>query len=278
MARTLIWAEAGINHGGCLASALELIDLAQHAGCDGVKFQIKTPELCTPHTEWNVPKATPWGTVEPYLAYRRKLEFSDAQYAEIARHCKAIGIAWTASVWDPFALERLMRFDPPWVKVPSAHLTDHDLLHACVAAGRPVVLSCGMSTEAEVDAAVAVVAQAPGASLLHCHSAYPAPDAEQNLALIPVMHERYGLPVGFSSHSVSPFVALAAVSCYGAEMVEVHITRNRSLPGTDQAASLEPPGLELLVREVRRLPVLGGDGIRRVWLSEMPSRRRLRGE
>lgn len=275
----MVVAEAGINPAGCLASAIELIDLARGAGADVVKFQIKTVELCTPQAEWDTPKATPWGTVEPYLAYRRKLEFDDAQYAEIARHCEATGITWTASVWDPVGLERLMRFDVPWIKVPSCHLTNHDLLHACVATGKPIMLSCGMSTEAEVDAAVAIVAHAPGASLMHCHSAYPAPDAEQSLALIPAMRERYGLPVGFSSHSVSPFVPLAAVSRYGAVAVETHFTKHggRALPGSDQATSLEPPGLELLVREVRRLDVLGGDGVRRVWPSEAPSRRRLRG-
>jgi len=270
-------AEAGINHNSYLASALELCDIANRAGADVVKFQRRFPELSVPKTEWLKPKQTPWDTVEPYIDYKSRLEFSQEQYREIDQHCKAIGIPWTASVWDIPSLENMREFDVPFLKIPSAKLTNDELLTECANSGRPIVLSCGMSTENEVDHAVNIIVDVLGASLLHCHSTYPSPDEEQNLSLIPKMRERYGLPIGYSSHSVSPFVPLAAVSRYGAVAIEVHITKHRETKGTDHAASLEPHGLELLVREINRLDALHGDGQRRLWKSEIPTMLKLRG-
>ena len=272
-----ITAEAGLNHNSFLASALELCDIARHAGADVVKFQRRVPEISVPRTEWATPKSTPWGTIEPYLEYKKKIELSQEQYREISQHCKDIGIPWTASVWDLPSLDNMREFDVPFIKLPSAKLTNDELLLACADSGSPIVLSCGMSTEKEVDHAVSLIRDVPGASLLHCHSTYPSPGEEQNLSLIPKMRERYGLPVGYSSHSVSPFVPLAAVSRYGAVAIEVHITKHREAKGTDHAASLEPHGLELLVREINRLDALHGDGQRRLWTSEIPTRLKLRG-
>ena len=273
----MVIAEIGINHGSHMASALALIDMAKAAGADIAKFQMKTVELSTPLSEWDTPKITPWGTTERYIDYKRRMELSQEQYREIDQYCKSIGISWTASVWDMEALERLSEFDVPFVKVASAHLTNDELLEACANSGSPVVLSCGMSTDAEVDRAVDIISGHIGASLMHCNSAYPSADNEQNLSMIDAMRWKYGLPIGFSSHSKTPYVPLAAVSRYNAVAVEAHITLDRAAVGSDHSASLEPAGLELLVREIRRLDTLRGDGKRRVYESEQASRKKLRG-
>ena len=273
----MVIAEIGINHGSHMASALALIDMAKAAGADIAKFQMKTVELSTPLSEWDTPKITPWGTTERYIDYKRRMELSQEQYREIDQYCKSIGISWTASVWDMEALERLSEFDVPFVKVASAHLTNDELLEACANSGSPVVLSCGMSTDSEVDRAVDIISGHIGASLMHCNSAYPSADNEQNLSMIDAMRWKYGLPIGFSSHSKTPYVPLAAVSRYNAVAVEAHITLDRAAVGSDHSASLEPAGLELLVREIRRLDTLRGDGKRRVYESEQASRKKLRG-
>lgn len=270
-------AEAGINHGSFLASAIQLADLAKECGANAVKFQRRTPHLSVPQSEWGKMRTPPWGGPDvTYLDYKIRMEFSAEGYREIDAHCKSIGLPWTVSVWDVPALESMAEFNLPFVKIPSAHLTNTELLKAVVDTGKPIMLSCGMSTDSEVDAAVDIIQCGNSPSLLHCNSSYPAQDEELNLSLMSVMKSRYGLPVGYSNHSRSPFPAIEAMAM-GAEVVEAHITLNRALPGTDQAASLEKEGMSLVVREARRLEKMWGDGERRVWPSEEGSRKKLRG-
>ena len=273
----MVVAEVGVNHNSYMASAIALIDVAKEAGANTVKFQRRSPELSVPPAERDKPRVTPWGTTETYFSYRLKMEFSQEQYREIDQYCKSIGIKWTASVWDIPSLDSMREFDVPFLKIPSAHLVNDELLEACANSGSPVVLSCGMSTDAEVDRAVDIISGHIGASLMHCNSAYPSADNEQNLSMIDAMRWKYGLPIGFSSHSKTPYVPLAAVSRYNAVAVEAHITLDRAAVGSDHSASLEPAGLELLVREIRRLDTLRGDGKRKVYESELASLKKLRG-
>lgn len=276
MNKTTIIAEIGLNHGGDLDTALRLIDIAKSCKADVVKFQKRTPELSLPRHLWEQPKQTPWGTTESYIDYRRKIEFGRDEYREIDLHCKRIGIQWTVSVWDNPSVKFMKYYDVPFLKIPSAHLTNNGLLYKTMITGKPIVLSTGMSTLEEVDAAVDFIGKYD-LTLLHCHSAYPQPENESNLRVIQTLRERYALPIGYSSHAVSPFVAIAAMWRYDACMIEAHLTYDRSAPGSDMAASLEPDGLSLLVRERDRLERIDGDGVKRVYPSEESKRRSLRG-
>ena len=269
--------EIGINFNGCLASAIELLDISKECGVSVAKFQKRTVELSVPHSERDKLRVPPWGG-DPirYIEYRHRIELSVDNYMVIDAHCKEIGLPWTVSVWDTQALEDMKPFDVPYYKIPSAHLTSHALLDAVVATGKPIMLSCGMSTESEVDEAVCIIKYGNAPSLLHCNSSYPCADEELNLSLIPKMQDKYGLPVGYSNHSRSPFPAIEAMAM-GATVVEAHLTRDRSLPGSDHSASLEPAGMALVVREARRLEKAWGDGVRKIWPGEIEPRKRLRG-
>src|SRR3990167_2044605 len=275
MSNVRIVLEIGINHQGSLEIANQLIDMGVRAGVSLVKFQIKTPELSLPKNLWERPKETPWGTIDTYINYRRAMEFSVEQFKLLDRHCAIAGIRWFASVWDIPALEKLMEFFVPYIKIPSAALTNDPLLKAINKNKYKVILSTGMSTLVEVDHAVSLLSDVD-VTLLHCHSAYPSPDKEQSLSTIDTLRKRYKLPVGFSSHATSPFVPLAAVSRYGVCMVEVHGTLSRSMFGSDHAASLEEKGISLLVREVQRLDILHGTGEKEVWPGEIAAKARLR--
>ena len=244
-------------------------------GATVVKFQHMHPLKAVPETQWRRLKEFN-GEVMSYIAYKLSMYFDADKWHAIDDKCKEVGIPFSTSVWDTDALEDVRGFQMPFIKIPSAHLDNWKLLEACAGTGSPIVLSCGMSTEQEVDNAVAVVKDVPGTMLMHTHSAYPSPDIEQNLSMIPKMKEKYGLPVGFSSHAVSPFVPMMAAARYGADAVEVHITMDRALGG-DNAASIELPGLKLLTRELKRLDILDGDGVRRVWPTEEKARLKLRG-
>lgn len=274
---TIICAEAGINHSGNLETAIKLIDMA--AGrADVIKFQKRTPELCVPRSEWDKPKETPWGTTERYLDYKLKLEFSEDQYKIIYNHCKKRGIRFAASVWDLPSLEFITRFEVPFVKLPSALITDGELIQATIDTGIPVVMSTGMSTIEEIDKAVAMFPDNYDLTILHCHSAYPTPQNEVNLRAIETLRTRYGKKTGYSSHDSTPMIPITSVSRYRAEFVEIHICLNRADPGSDMAASFEKKGLDLLVREINRLEVIDGDGQLKVWDSEQRARKHLRGQ
>jgi len=267
-------AEIGINHNGDLELARRLIDVAVEAGCDAVKFQKRTPELCVPANERDRIKETPWGDMS-YLDYRYRVEFGRDEYAEIDRYCRERGILWFASPWDEPSVDFLEEFDPCCYKLPSAALTDHSLLGHLKATGRPLIVSTGMSTMDEIDAAAASLGDDVPWALMHTTSSYPSPTEEINLQMIGVLRERFDRVVGYSGHELGLQVSLAAVAM-GASLLERHVTLDRAMWGSDQAASVEPGGLERLVRDIRVIEMARGDGVKRVYDSELPVMQRLR--
>ncbi|HWE91381.1 MAG TPA: N-acetylneuraminate synthase family protein [Pseudonocardiaceae bacterium] len=266
-------AEIGLNHNGSVDIAKRLIDVAVSAGVDAVKFQKRTPEIATPPDMRDVRRDTPWGEMS-YLEYRHRVEFGVAEYEEIDRYCKELGVAWFASPWDVPSVEFLERFAVPCHKVASASLTDLDLLRALRDTEKPIIASTGMSTMAEVDQAVEVLG-GDRLVLLHTTSTYPCPPEEANLLGITTLAGRFGVPVGYSGHERGLQVSVAAVAL-GACVLERHITLDRTMWGSDQAASLEPEGLRRLVRDVRIVETALGDGVKRVFPGEEAPRRRLR--
>jgi N-acetylneuraminate synthase len=267
-------AEIGINHNGDLELARRLIDVAVEAGCDAVKFQKRTPELCVPANERDRIKETPWGDMS-YLDYRYRVEFGHDEYAEIDSYCRERGILWFASPWDEPSVDFLEDFAPCCYKLPSAALTDHSLLAHLKATGRPLIVSTGMSTMDEIDAAAGLLGDDVPWALMHTTSSYPSPTEEINLRMISVLRERFDRVVGYSGHELGLQVSLAAVAM-GASLLERHVTLDRAMWGSDQAASVEPGGLERLVRDIRVIEMARGDGVKRVYDSELPVMQRLR--
>jgi N-acetylneuraminate synthase len=266
--------EIGINHNGDLGVAKRLIDAAVVAGCQAVKFQKRTPELCVPPHQRDIQRETPWGIMS-YMAYRERVEFGVDEYTEIDRYCREKGIHWFASCWDIPSVDFLEAFEPVAYKVASASITDLDLMRRYADTGRPIIVSSGMSTIEEIDAAVACI---PREQLLvaHATSTYPCPPAELNLRMIQTLRDRYNVPVGYSGHEVGLQTTVAAV-VLGAAFVERHITVDRAMWGSDQAASVEPGGLIRLVRDIRVVEEALGDGVKKVYDSELPARKKLRG-
>jgi len=283
MKKTYIIAEIGINHNGDLKNALRLIDIAAAAGCDAVKFQKRNPDVCVPEHQKNVMRDTPWGQMT-YLDYKYKVEFEKAEYDAIDAHCKSHGIEWSASPWDMDSLEFLKQYDVPFLKVPSAMLTNNELLEGCVASGKRVIFSTGMSTREEIDNAVAVLRKAKlihnnphTIGLLHCNSTYPAPINELNLSGIQTLSAEYpDFEIGYSGHEFRLGTTVAAVYL-GASIIERHITLDRQMWGSDHLASVEPQGLFKLVSGIRELEEAFGDGVIQVTESEKPVRAKLRG-
>jgi len=266
--------EIGINHNGELASALALIDQAAAAGCDAVKFQKRTPEVCTPRDQWDVERDTPWGRMS-YIDYRHRVEFDADDYAAIDAYANARGIDWFASPWDVESVEFLERFDVPAHKVASASLTDDELLRRLRATGRTVILSTGMSTPRQIRHAVEVLGS-DNIVLCHATSTYPARPSELNLRMIHTLQSEFpNVPIGYSGHETGLQTTLAAVAL-GAVFVERHITLDRAMWGSDQAASVEPVGLQRLVRDVRTVSDALGDGVKRVYEGELAAMKKLR--
>ena len=268
-----IIAEAGINHNGDLDNAKKLIDAAKHAGVDAVKFQKRTPELCVPMEQRNQMRETPWGYIT-YMDYRIKTEFGKKEYAEIDRYCKEVGIDWFVSVWDEEAVNFMEQFDPICYKIPSASLTDQKLLKHLRATGRPLILSTGMSTMEQIHESVNLIGQ-DNLALTHATSTYPCDPHELNLRMIETLRREFTCPVGYSGHEVGLVTSAVAVGL-GACMVERHITLDRALWGSDQAASVEPGGFEKLVKYIRVTEMSVGDGVKKVYDSELPSLKKLR--
>lgn len=266
-------AEIGINHNGDTDIARQLIATAQRYGCDAVKFQKRTPDACVPAEQRDLMRETPWG-IMTYLEYRHRLEFGQKEYDEISSYSRKQGILWFASCWDEASVDFIEQFAPPCYKIASACLTDDALLRHHRSYGRPLVLSTGMSTIEEIDHAVEVLGTNE-LVLMHSTSSYPARFEELNLRCIGLLRERYGVPVGYSGHEVG-LVPTVAAATLGACMVERHITLDRAMWGSDQAASIEPPGLQRLVRDIRAVESALGDGMKRVYESELPVRRKLR--
>lgn len=267
-------AEIGINHNGSLELAQKLIEGAVRAGCDAVKFQKRTPELCVPLDQWNVMRDTPWGRLS-YIDYKRKIEFGEVEFQHIDALCRKLGVMWFASCWDVPSIELIERFSPPCYKAASASLTDHELLRAMKATGRPLIISTGMSSVDEIDAAVSAVGH-KHLLIAHSTSTYPCPVDELNLRMIRTLKREYPrCPIGYSGHETGLAPTWAAVAL-GATFIERHITLDRAMWGTDHAASVELSGLERLVGQIRDVERAVGDGIKRVYDSELPIRQKLR--
>lgn len=269
----LIVAEIGINHNGLLQYAKRLVDVAFMAGCDAVKFQKRTPEKAVPPEYRNVMRETPWGIIS-YLEYRRMVEFGHDDYAEIDRYCREKGILWFASCWDEDSVDFIEQYSPPCYKIASASLTDTPLLRKVRSTGKPMILSTGMSTLDEIEAAVELLGTEK-LLIAHSTSTYPCPPEELNLRMIQTLQEKFDCPIGYSGHEVGLQCTYAAVSL-GASFVERHITLDRAMWGSDQAASVEPSGMIRLVRDIRVIERAMGDGQKRVYDSELKAREKLR--
>ncbi|MBK6644405.1 MAG: N-acetylneuraminate synthase family protein [Anaerolineales bacterium] len=267
-------AEIGINHNGDLDIAKRIIDGAVHAGADAVKFQKRTPEVSTPLEQQKVMRETPWGYIT-YLDYRYKVEFNEEQYREIDRYCKEKGIDWMVSVWDEPAVDFMEKFDTPAYKVPSASLTDHNLLKYVRQTGKPIIISTGMSTMEQIHKGVNAVGE-DNLVIMHCTSTYPCEPEELNLKMIETLRNEFPKnPIGYSGHEVGLVPSAVAVAL-GACSVERHMTLDRAMWGSDQAASVEPGGFERLVKYIRVTEAGMGDGVKRVYESEKGSMKKLR--
>jgi N-acetylneuraminate synthase len=265
-------AEIGINHNGDVDLAKRLISVAVASGCDAVKFQKRTVEIVYTAEELAKPRENPFGATNGDL--KRALEFGEEEFAEIDRYCRAVKIPWFASCWDEPSVDFINRFDVPCFKIASASLTDDNLLRYTRATGKPILLSTGMSTVAEIDHAVEVLGK-ENLVLLHACSTYPAYYEELNLQAICTLRDRYSVPVGYSGHESGLPSSIAAVAL-GACIVERHITVDRAMWGSDQAASLEPNGITKLVSYIRVVERSMGDGVKRVLEREQPILKKLR--
>ncbi len=265
-------AEIGINHNGDIDLAKRLISVAVAAGCDAVKFQKRTIDIVYSREELAKPRESPFGSTNGDL--KRGLEFTVGEYAKIDHYCREVKMPWFASCWDEPSVDLIAEFDVPCFKIASASLTDDNLLRRTRAKGKPIILSTGMSTIQEIDHAVDVLGK-EDLILLHACSTYPANYQELNLNCIPMLRERYGVPVGYSGHETGLPSSIAAVAL-GACMMERHITLDRAMWGSDHAASLEPNGITRLISYIRLVEKSMGDGVKRVWESEQPIIKKLR--
>ncbi len=267
-------AEIGLNHNGDVEIAKRLIDVAADAGAQAVKFQKRTPEISTPTHMRDVSRETPWGTMS-YLEYRYRVEFDRDQYIEIGDHATLRGLDWFASPWDVPSVDFLEDLNVVAHKVASASVTDLELLRALAATGKPIILSTGMSTLEQIETAVDVLGTS-NLVLLHATSTYPMPPEEANLRMIATLRAAFpGVPVGYSGHEPGLQISLAAAAL-GAAAIERHITLDRTMWGSDHAASLEPTGLQHLVRDIRIIEAALGDGVKRIMPGEEAPMAKLR--
>jgi len=269
-----ITAEIGINHNGDLNIAKRMIDAAVLAGCDAVKFQKRTPELCVPSDQRELLRETPWGLIT-YMEYRHRVEFGYDSYREIDKYCQERNIAWFASCWDKPSVDFIEQFDPICHKIASAKLTDDELLQYINSKGRPIILSTGMSTMEEILHAVSILSS-DRLLIAHSTSSYPCKMEELNLRMIQTLQRKFNCPIGYSGHEVGLQTTLAAV-VLGACFIERHITLDRAMWGSDQAASVEPGGFTRMIRDIRVIEKALGTGVKQVYESEKPIIRRLRG-
>jgi len=267
-------AEIGINHNGSMDIAKKLIDGAKATGCDAVKFQKRTPEICVPKDHWYIERDTPWGRMT-YIDYRHKVEFNKDEYSEIDKYCKEKNIVWFASCWDEEAVDFIEQFDVPIYKTASASLTDTDLLIKHKQLNKPIIVSTGMSTLEEIEAAEKIFNK-KNILIAHSTSAYPCANNELNLKMITTLREKYPtIPIGYSGHETGLAPTWASVAL-GASFVERHITLDRAMWGSDQAASVEINGFNRLVRNIRDIEIALGDGIKKVYQSELSQKAKLR--
>lgn len=263
--------EIGINHNGNVDIAKKLIDIAVFTGCDAVKFQKRTVDIVYTQEELAMPRPNPFGETNGDL--KRGLEFGYDEYKIIDDYCKEKNIIWFASCWDEDSVDFIDEFDPPCYKISSASLTDDELLKYTKSKGKPILLSTGMSTQEEVDHALDILGN--DIILYHCTSTYPTDNSEINLNVILNYKARYRFPVGYSGHEkgLMPSILAAAM---GANSIERHITFDRTTWGSDHAASLEPEGLYRMIRDIRQIPGVLGDGEKTVYDSEKSIIKKLR--
>ncbi len=267
-----IIAEIGINHNGDVNLAKKLIDIAVMSGCDAVKFQKRTIDVVYTKEELSKERQSPFGETNGDL--KRGLEFGLEQYFEIDRYCKEKGMIWFASCWDESSVDFIEKFNPPCYKISSASLTDDNLLKYTKATKKPILLSTGMSTMEQIEHAVSILGT-KNLVIYHCTSTYPSDHEEINLEVIKALKKKFDCPIGFSGHERGLTPSIVAVAM-GANSVERHITMDRTLWGSDHAASLEPAGLFRMVRDIRQVPIMTGDGIKKVYDSELPIIKKLR--
>jgi len=270
---TYIVAEIGINHNGDLEIAKDMILTAKETGVDAVKLQKREPDLCVPKEQRDIMRETPWGYIS-YMDYRKRMEFGGKEYQEIDKLCKELKLDWFTSVWDEPSVDFMETFDPLCYKMPSAALTDHDLLRKVRATGRPIILSTGMSTFDQIRDAVNVIGT-DNLLITHSTSTYPCDPLELNLNMIPRLKEHYPCPIGYSGHEVGLITSVVAVAM-GACLVERHFTLDRAMWGSDQSASVEPGGFRKLVKYIRVTEMALGDGVKRIYESEKSSMKKLR--
>lgn len=271
---TFVIAEIGLNHNGSIDIAKLLIDKAAEIGCDAVKFQKRTPEVCTPKDQWEKMRDTPWGRLR-YIDYRYKVEFGAEEYAEIDRYCKEKNIVWFASCWDEESVDFLEQFDPMIYKAASASLTDLSLLKKKKATGKPLIISTGMSTMEEIEYAVKEIGT-DNLLIAHSTSAYPCKPEELNLHMVNTLADKFpSTPIGYSGHETGLATTYAAVAL-GASFVERHFTLDRAMWGSDQAASVEVGGMRKLVGDIRDIDIALGDGVKKVYESELAPKAKLR--
>ena len=267
-----IIAEIGINHNGSLKDAKRLIDMAFSNGCNAVKFQKRTVDVVYSKEELERPRPNVFGETNGDL--KRGLEFGLEEYKEIDEYCKQKNIMWFASCWDKGSVDFIDQFNPPCYKIASASLTDDELLKYTKSKGKPILLSTGMSTMEEIEHAMEILGE-ENTIIYHCTATYPANSDEINLNCIKTLKERFSCPVGYSGHERGIAPSILAVGL-GACSVERHITLDRTNWGSDQAASLETPGLFHMVRDIRQVPMLLSDGKKVVYEREIPIRKKLR--
>ena len=267
-----IIAEIGINHNGDIDIAKRLIDLAKLSGCDAIKFQKRTIDVVYSAEELAKPRENPFGETNGDLKYG--LEFGLKEYKEINKYCRDKKIMWFASCWDEGSVDFIDQFNVPCYKIASASLTDDELLKYTKAKGKPIIMSTGMSTLEQIDHAVEIIGK-DNLIILHTTSTYPALYTELNLSVIPALRKRYGVPVGYSGHETGIASSVAAVAL-GACVVERHITLDRAMWGSDQAASLGPSGVIKMINEIRLVENSMGDGVKRVIEREEPIIKKLR--
>ena len=261
-----IIAEIGINHNGSLDLAKQMIKVAVDCGCDAVKFQKRTIDVVYSAEELSRPRESVFGSTNGDL--KRGLEFGFDEYSEIDKYCKELGVDWTASCWDEASVDFLEQFKPPFYKISSASLTDDNLLKHHRKLGRPIMLSTGMSTMQQIDHAFDILGN-KDLAILHCTSTYPAKMEELNLKVIQTLMDRFPLPIGYSGHEAT-FIPTYTAAMMGACVIERHITVDRAMWGSDQVASLEPVAFNRMVKYIREIDTISGDGVKQVYESELP--------
>jgi len=267
-------AEIGINHNGDMKTAMKLIEAAKLAGCNAVKFQKRTPEICVPKNQWQVVRDTPWGKMT-YIKYKKKIEFNLSQYKKLKKYADKLNIDFVVSCWDQEAVNFMQKIKTPFYKIASACITDIGLLKLLKKTNKPLIMSTGMSTEAQINKCAKLLGE-KNLCIMHCTSSYPSRTDELNLNYIKKLKNKYTKSViGYSGHETNLSSTIAAV-VLGAKIIERHITLDRSMWGTDQKSSIEPLGLARLIRDIAVVTDSMGDGIKRIYKTEKPMIEKLR--